>query len=78
MTFTVEWDIMQPDNNQIFSFSRGDLVSSEDILLTLRPFCSDSTLEVQPRLDVLHILEQVNNNFCNITKIGLHAENMLL
>lgn len=36
----------------------GDLVTSEDILLTLRPFCSDSTIEVQSRLDVLQILEQ--------------------
>ena len=34
-------------------------MSSDDILTKLRPFCSDSSIEVQPRLDVLHILEKV-------------------
>ncbi|ESP01249.1 hypothetical protein LOTGIDRAFT_212786 [Lottia gigantea] len=36
--------------------SGGELVKSEDIMVLLRPFCSDSTVGVQPRLDVLNIL----------------------
>ena len=42
-----------------FFLYSGSLVTSEDILTKLRPFCSDSSIEVQPRLDVLHILEKV-------------------
>ncbi|XP_053405478.1 NBAS subunit of NRZ tethering complex-like [Mercenaria mercenaria] len=36
----------------------GDLISSEELMSQLRPFCSDSTVDVQPRLDVLYILEK--------------------
>ncbi|XP_048258558.1 NBAS subunit of NRZ tethering complex-like isoform X1 [Haliotis rufescens] len=36
----------------------GDLVVSEDVMSLLRPFCSDSSVAVKPRLDVLHILEK--------------------
>ncbi|XP_052794949.1 NBAS subunit of NRZ tethering complex-like [Mya arenaria] len=36
----------------------GSLLTSERLLSQLRPFCSDSSVEVQPRLDVLHILEK--------------------
>jgi hypothetical protein len=34
-------------------------VASEDVMKLLRPFCSDDSVEVKPRLDVLHILEKV-------------------
>jgi hypothetical protein len=40
-------------------YSRGDLVSQDDVLLLVRPFVSDSTIAIQPRLDILQILEQV-------------------
>ncbi|KAK3595169.1 hypothetical protein CHS0354_002768 [Potamilus streckersoni] len=36
----------------------GDLVKADEIPMMLRPFCSDSAVAVQPRLDVLHILEE--------------------
>ncbi|XP_046551537.1 LOW QUALITY PROTEIN: neuroblastoma-amplified sequence-like [Haliotis rubra] len=39
----------------------GDLVVSEDVMSLLRPFCSDSSVAVKPRLDVLHILEKSFN-----------------
>ncbi|XP_052240269.1 NBAS subunit of NRZ tethering complex-like isoform X2 [Dreissena polymorpha] len=34
------------------------LVTGEQLMSQLRPFCSDPTVNVQPRLDVLHILEK--------------------
>ncbi|XP_043920727.1 neuroblastoma-amplified sequence [Protopterus annectens] len=37
------------------------LVSSDDLLAWLRPFCGDPSLPVKPRIDVLQILEQVFN-----------------
>ncbi|KAL4228277.1 hypothetical protein ACF0H5_013708 [Mactra antiquata] len=36
----------------------GDIYSSDRLLSQLRPFCSDSMVDVQPRLDVLYILEK--------------------
>ncbi|XP_036405464.1 neuroblastoma-amplified sequence isoform X2 [Megalops cyprinoides] len=36
----------------------GSLVSSDDLLAWLRPFCGDSSLPVKPRIEVLQILEQ--------------------
>ncbi|XP_076101260.1 NBAS subunit of NRZ tethering complex-like [Mytilus galloprovincialis] len=36
----------------------GNLVSSEDVMVLLRPFCSDDRVAVQPRLDVLHMVEK--------------------
>lgn len=36
----------------------GELVTSEDMMILLRPFCSDDTVAVKPRLDVLHIVEK--------------------
>ncbi|XP_062981250.1 NBAS subunit of NRZ tethering complex [Elgaria multicarinata webbii] len=35
-----------------------DLVSSDDLLAWLRPFCGDDSLPVKPRITVLQILEQ--------------------
>ncbi|KAH0621966.1 hypothetical protein JD844_023774 [Phrynosoma platyrhinos] len=35
-----------------------NLVSSDDLLAWLRPFCSDDSLPVKPRIQVLQILEQ--------------------
>ena len=40
---------------------REDLVSSEDLLLWLRPFCADDTWPVRPRIQVLQILGQSFN-----------------
>ncbi|XP_060709523.1 NBAS subunit of NRZ tethering complex isoform X1 [Hemiscyllium ocellatum] len=36
----------------------GNLVSSDDLLTWLRPFCSDADLPVKPRIYVLQVLEQ--------------------
>ncbi|XP_053317315.1 NBAS subunit of NRZ tethering complex [Spea bombifrons] len=36
----------------------GQLVSSDDLLEWLRPFCGDDSLPVKPRIDVLQIMEQ--------------------
>ncbi|KAL3866901.1 hypothetical protein ACJMK2_044151 [Sinanodonta woodiana] len=36
----------------------GQLVKADEIPIMLRPFCSDPSVAVQPRLDVLHILEE--------------------
>ncbi|XP_013421684.1 neuroblastoma-amplified sequence [Lingula anatina] len=36
----------------------GELVNPEDIINLLRPFCADAIVPVEPRLDVLQILEQ--------------------
>ncbi|XP_015206508.2 NBAS subunit of NRZ tethering complex isoform X1 [Lepisosteus oculatus] len=36
----------------------GSLVSSDDLLSWLRPFCGDASLPVKPRIEVLQILEQ--------------------
>nr|XP_006006206.1 PREDICTED: neuroblastoma-amplified sequence isoform X2 [Latimeria chalumnae] len=36
----------------------GRLVSSDDLLAWLRPFCGDASLPVKPRIEVLQILEQ--------------------
>ncbi|XP_064620288.1 NBAS subunit of NRZ tethering complex-like [Lineus longissimus] len=38
--------------------NEGELVSQDDVLLLVRPFVSDSTIAIQPRLDILQILEQ--------------------
>ncbi|KAM4772461.1 NBAS subunit of NRZ tethering complex [Rhinophrynus dorsalis] len=44
------------------STERGEkLVSSDDLLDWLRPFCGDDSLPVKPRIDVLQIMEQVFN-----------------
>lgn len=44
------------------STERGEmLVSSDDLLEWLRPFCGDDSLPVKPRIDVLQILEQAFN-----------------
>ncbi|XP_069584214.1 NBAS subunit of NRZ tethering complex [Ranitomeya imitator] len=44
------------------STERGEnLVSSDDLLEWLRPFCSDDSLPVKPRIDVLQIMEQAFN-----------------
>ncbi|XP_063298217.1 NBAS subunit of NRZ tethering complex [Pelobates fuscus] len=41
---------------------RGEkLVSSDDLLEWLRPFCGDDSLPVKPRIDVLQIMEQAFN-----------------
>ncbi|XP_075057514.1 NBAS subunit of NRZ tethering complex isoform X2 [Mixophyes fleayi] len=41
------------------STERGEtLVSSDDLLAWLRPFCGDDSLPVKPRIDVLQIMEQ--------------------
>eukprot|EP00063_Salmo_salar_P065370 XP_014040205.1 PREDICTED: neuroblastoma-amplified sequence-like [Salmo salar] len=40
--------------------SGDSVVSSDDLLAWLRPFCSDGSLAVRPRIEVLQILE---NNF---------------
>ncbi|XP_069462044.1 NBAS subunit of NRZ tethering complex isoform X2 [Ambystoma mexicanum] len=41
------------------SIEKGErLVSSDDLLEWLRPFCGDDSLPVKPRIDVLQILEQ--------------------
>lgn len=37
---------------------REELVSSEDLLQWLRPFCADDSLPVRPRIHVLQILGQ--------------------
>ena len=37
----------------------GTLVGSEDVMSQLRPFCSNSAIEVKLRLGILKILEQV-------------------
>ncbi|XP_041419494.1 neuroblastoma-amplified sequence isoform X2 [Xenopus laevis] len=44
------------------SIERGEqLVSSDDLLEWLRPFCGDDSLPVKPRIDVLQIMEQTFN-----------------
>ncbi|XP_066453161.1 NBAS subunit of NRZ tethering complex [Eleutherodactylus coqui] len=44
------------------SAERGEkLVSSDDLLEWLRPFCGDDSLPVKPRIDVLQIMEQAFN-----------------
>ncbi|KAM3930473.1 NBAS subunit of NRZ tethering complex isoform 2-T2 [Leptodactylus fuscus] len=44
------------------SSERGEkLVSSDDLLEWLRPFCGDDSLPVKPRIDVLQIMEQAFN-----------------
>ncbi|XP_056420196.1 NBAS subunit of NRZ tethering complex isoform X2 [Hyla sarda] len=44
------------------STERGEnLVSSDDLLEWLRPFCGDDSLPVKPRIDVLQIMEQAFN-----------------
>ncbi|CAH2330049.1 neuroblastoma-amplified sequence [Pelobates cultripes] len=37
------------------------MVSSDDLLEWLRPFCGDDSLPVKPRIDVLQIMEQAFN-----------------
>ncbi|GFN79688.1 neuroblastoma-amplified sequence-like [Plakobranchus ocellatus] len=36
----------------------GDLVKAEDVMSLLRTFCSDASIEVPPRLDVLRVVEK--------------------
>ncbi|GFS05660.1 neuroblastoma-amplified sequence-like [Elysia marginata] len=36
----------------------GDLVKAEDVMSLLRTFCSDASIEVTPRLDVLRVVEK--------------------
>ncbi|XP_071999707.1 NBAS subunit of NRZ tethering complex isoform X2 [Engystomops pustulosus] len=44
------------------STERGEnLVSSDDLLEWLRPFCGDDSIPVKPRIDVLQIMEQAFN-----------------
>ncbi|XP_044147062.1 LOW QUALITY PROTEIN: neuroblastoma-amplified sequence [Bufo gargarizans] len=44
------------------STERGEnLVTSDDLLEWLRPFCGDDSLPVKPRIDVLQIMEQAFN-----------------
>ncbi|KAM8953953.1 NBAS subunit of NRZ tethering complex isoform 2-T2 [Pelodytes ibericus] len=44
------------------SVERGEqLVTSDDLLEWLRPFCGDDSLPVKPRIDVLQIMEQAFN-----------------
>ncbi|MGH0150882.1 UNVERIFIED_CONTAM: hypothetical protein FKN15_036300 [Acipenser sinensis] len=45
-------------HRQVFVFCRGSLVSSDDLLDWLRPFCGNVSLPVKPRIEVLQILEQ--------------------
>lgn len=44
-------------NTVLFNY-REKIVSSDDLLEWLRPFCSDDSLAVKPRIRVLQILEQ--------------------
>ncbi|XP_033750641.1 neuroblastoma-amplified sequence-like [Pecten maximus] len=46
--------------NNVFSHGQegGDRVTAEDVMTLVRPFCSDDTVAVKPRLDLLHILEK--------------------
>ena len=34
-------------------------MSSHDVIGVLRSFCEDTTVDAKPRIDVLHILEEV-------------------
>lgn len=43
----------------LFIIFSGDLVQAEDVMSLLRSFCSDATIDVLPRLDVLKVLEKV-------------------
>ncbi|XP_069137324.1 NBAS subunit of NRZ tethering complex-like [Argopecten irradians] len=46
--------------NNVFLHSQegGECVTTEDVMALVRPFCSDDTVAVKPRLDILHILEK--------------------
>lgn len=44
-------------NIALFNY-REEVVSSDDLLEWLRPFCGDDSLPVKPRIRVLQILEQ--------------------
>uniref|UniRef100_A0A8C4LME2 NBAS subunit of NRZ tethering complex n=1 Tax=Equus asinus asinus TaxID=83772 RepID=A0A8C4LME2_EQUAS len=46
------------DPLQVLEDGNNSLVSSEDLLEWLRPFCADDSLPVRPRIHVLQILEQ--------------------
>ncbi len=41
----------------IFIYFSGNMVTSEDMLAWLRPFCGDDSKPVRPRIEVLQILE---------------------
>ena len=45
---------------QWFCVGSGDLVSQDDVLNLLRPFCADLEVAVDVRLAVLQMLEQVS------------------
>uniref|UniRef100_A0A8D2IZ58 NBAS subunit of NRZ tethering complex n=1 Tax=Varanus komodoensis TaxID=61221 RepID=A0A8D2IZ58_VARKO len=51
-------DVVQTAVNKVVAALRENLVSSEDLLAWLRPFCGDDSLPVKPRITVLQILEQ--------------------
>ncbi|XP_021365609.1 neuroblastoma-amplified sequence-like [Mizuhopecten yessoensis] len=46
--------------NNVYSHGQegGDHVTAEDVMTLVRPFCSDDTVAVKPRLDLLHTLEK--------------------
>ena len=41
------------------AYCSGELVTSEDVMSLLRPFCTDTSVSVQERMDILQVLEQV-------------------
>ncbi len=41
----------------------GTLVTQEDVMTLLRPFCADLEIPVQPRLDILQHLEEASSRF---------------
>uniref|UniRef100_A0A8C0BT65 NBAS subunit of NRZ tethering complex n=1 Tax=Buteo japonicus TaxID=224669 RepID=A0A8C0BT65_9AVES len=51
-------DIVQCAIKKIVCVLREEVVSSDDLLEWLRPFCGDDSLAVKPRIRVLQILEQ--------------------
>ncbi len=38
---------------------RGNLISQEDVMSLIRPFCANTEVPVEPRLDALRFLEEV-------------------
>ncbi|CAL1537532.1 unnamed protein product [Lymnaea stagnalis] len=57
----------------------GDLVQAEDVISLLRAFCSDSSIEVQHRLDVLRVLEKsFDLSECDKTLLTLYRTQALV
>ncbi|KAH9508425.1 hypothetical protein Btru_055206 [Bulinus truncatus] len=57
----------------------GDLVHAEDVISLLRSFCSDSTIEVPHRLDVLKVLEKsFDLSECDKTLLTLYRTQALV